>query len=195
MIKSCADKIAFLFVLNQVIEKDDLEICSYGLEILLSSIINTLSSLMIGLILGRLIYSIVFLISFCIIRQFSGGYHANSNKNCILIFNSIFFISMVLGIILNNSNPIPLFLVILSSFNFLGIFIFAPVCHANNPLNEIKYKKNKLMSRIISITLFLIILLGCKYLSFYNYVVYTFLALLWINLLLIIQIIINKKII
>ncbi|MGS2329858.1 accessory gene regulator B family protein [Clostridioides difficile] len=41
-----------------------LEICSYGLEILLSSIINTLSSLMIGLILGRLIYSIVFLICF-----------------------------------------------------------------------------------------------------------------------------------
>ncbi len=80
---------------------------------------------------------------------------------------------MVLGIILNDSNPIPLFLVILSSFNFLSIFIFAPVCHANNPLNETKYK-NKLMSRIISITLFLIILLGCKYLSFYNYVVYTF---------------------
>ncbi|MFL8801726.1 MULTISPECIES: accessory gene regulator ArgB-like protein [unclassified Clostridioides] len=194
MIKSCSDKIAFLFVLNQVIEKDDLEICSYGLEILLSSILNTLISLIIGLILGKFIYSIVFLISFCTIRQFSGGYHAANNKNCILIFNSIFFISMVLGIILNNSIPIPLFLAILSSFNLLSIFIFAPVCHVNNPLNETKYKKNKLISRVISSTLFLIVFLGCKYLTLYNYVVYTFLALSWINLLLIIQIIINKKI-
>lgn len=193
MIKFFSDKISYFFSSKQIINENDLEICSYGLQILFSLCINTTISLLIGLLLNKIIYTIIFLVSFCSIRQFSGGFHAKSNKVCIITFISIFSLSMFLGIKLNKLNNLPIYVMLISSLSFLCIYLLAPVCHINNPLDKNRYKKNKFFSRVISVVLLIIIFIGCIYNTFYNYIIYISLALFWVSLLLIIQISINIK--
>lgn len=193
MIKFFSDKVSYFFSSKQIINENDLEICSYGLQIIFSLCINTTISLLIGLLLNKIIYTIIFLVSFCSIRQFSGGFHAKSNRLCIITFTSIFSLSMVFGIELNKLNTFPIYVMLISTLSFLCIYLLAPVCHVNNPLNKNRYKKNKFFSRVISIILFIIILIGCVYTFIYNYIIYISLALFWVSLLLIIQIFINIK--
>ncbi|VFC53488.1 accessory gene regulator protein B [Clostridioides difficile] len=193
MIKFFSDKISYFFSSKQIINENDLEICSYGLQILFSLCINTTISLLIGLLLNKIIYTIIFLVSFCSIRQFSGGFHAKSNKVCIITFISIFSLSMFLGIKLNKLNNLPIYVMLISTLSFLCIYLLAPVCHINNPLDKNRYKKNKFFSRVISVVLLIIIFIGCIYNTFYNYIIYISLALFWVSLLLIIQISINIK--
>ncbi|MCC0643152.1 MULTISPECIES: accessory gene regulator B family protein [unclassified Clostridioides] len=193
MIKFFSDKVSYFFSSKQIINENDLEICSYGLQIIFSLCINTTISLLIGLLLNKIIYTIIFLVSFCSIRQFSGGFHAKSNRLCIITFTSIFSLSMVFGIELNKLNTFPIYVMLISTLSFLCIYLLAPVCHVNNPLNKNRYKKNKFFSRVISIILFIIILIGCVYTFIYNYIIYISLALFWVSLLLIIQISINIK--
>lgn len=193
MIKFFSDKVSYFFSSKQIINENDLEICSYGLQILFSLCINTTISLLIGLLLNKIIYTIIFLISFCSMRQFSGGFHAKSNRLCIITFISIFSLSMFFGIELNKLNTLSIYVMLISTLSFLCIYLLAPVCHVNNPLNKNRYKKNKFFSRAISVILFIIILAGCIYTSIYNYIIYISLALFWVSLLLIIQIAINIK--
>ncbi|MGX9757181.1 accessory gene regulator ArgB-like protein [Clostridioides difficile] len=193
MIKFFSDKVSYFFSSKQIINENDLEICSYGLQILFSLCINTTISLLIGLLLNKIIYTIIFLISFCSMRQFSGGFHAKSNRLCIITFISIFSLSMFFGIELNKLNTLSIYVMLVSTLSFLCIYLLAPVCHINNPLNKNRYKKNKFFSRVISVILFIIILMGCIYTSIYNYIIYISLALFWVSLLLIIQISINIK--
>ncbi|MGO0884231.1 accessory gene regulator ArgB-like protein [Clostridioides difficile] len=193
MIKFFSDKVSYFFSSKQIINENDLEICSYGLQILFSICINTTISLLIGLLLNKIIYTIIFLVSFCSMRQFSGGFHAKSNRLCIITFISIFSLSMVFGIELNKLNTLPIYVMLISTLSFLCIYLLAPVCHINNPLNKNRYKKNKFFSRVISVILFTIILMGCVYTSIYNYIIYISLALFWVSLLLVIQISINIK--
>lgn len=76
MIKSLSNKITSFLVCNNSIDNEDCEICSYGLEVLISSLINTVIVLFIGAILGKFMQTVVFIVCYCSIRQFSGGYHA-----------------------------------------------------------------------------------------------------------------------
>ncbi|HBF4444286.1 TPA: accessory gene regulator B family protein [Clostridioides difficile] len=193
MIKFFSDKISYFFSLKQIIHENDLEICSYGLQILFSLCINTIISLLIGLLLNKVFYTIIFLISFCSIRQFSGGFHARSNRLCIITFISIFSLSMFLGIKLNKLNALPIFVMLISILSFLCIYLLAPVCHINNPLDKNRYKKNKFFSRVISAILLIIIFIGCIYSPIYNCIIYISSALFWVSSLLIIQIFINIK--
>lgn len=97
MIKHLSDRIAYFFIENEIINNDNYEVCSYGLEILISAFINTTLAIIIGIFLRRLVGTIIFLITFCIIRQFSGGYHAKSNRLCICTFISIFTSAIVIA--------------------------------------------------------------------------------------------------
>ena len=89
MLHRLSERIA-LFVCNDS-DKIPLDIYIYGFELLVSSVIETISLLLIGLCTEKLIDTIIFIISFSSIRVFSGGYHANSYSNsCILFVSSIF---------------------------------------------------------------------------------------------------------
>ena len=59
-------------------DKIPLDIYIYGFELLVSSVIETISLLLIGLLTGKFVETVIFIISFSSIRVFSGGYHANS---------------------------------------------------------------------------------------------------------------------
>ena len=95
MFKSYASKITSFLIENKEINQDDYEVYKYGFEVLIAFIVNIAIVLSIGLLFNKIFYSIAFLICYCPIRQFAGGYHANNYTKCLLIFILIFILSFV----------------------------------------------------------------------------------------------------
>ena len=94
MFKSYASKITSFLIENKEINQDDYEVYKYGFEVLIAFIVNIAIVLSIGLLFNKIFYSIAFLICYCPIRQFAGGYHANNYTKCLLIFILIFIFIM-----------------------------------------------------------------------------------------------------
>ncbi len=187
MIKSSANKVTSFLYCNNYIDsaKYDYEVYLYGFEILVASILNSVAILLIGLLFDRFIHSVVFLICYCPLRQFAGGYHADTYKRCFFIFICIFLLTIFLS---NNLGNIGLrhLIILFSTLNCISICILSPVEHVNNPLTDverIKYKKN---TRLITILIFLFIVINK------NYFIYSAFALFWINIMMNIALIKNR---
>lgn len=191
MIKFFSDKITDVLVYNKSIDSEDSDVCSYGLEILISALANLVMVLILGAIFGKFIQTIVFVICYCSIRQFSGGYHADTHGRCIFTFLCMYLATVVF---ITNIKSIDLrFMVMfITILNWLIIYRLVPVEHINNPLNEIEKNKNRRNARVIVSLVLVAILIGLYLYLVYEYILYGAVALCWVSFMLILQIIKNK---
>ena len=67
---------------EQMIEKDEADIYQYGLEIFMDGVLETLLLVVLGILWGRFWQSICFIVSFTVLRSFTGGYHAATKVRC-----------------------------------------------------------------------------------------------------------------
>lgn len=66
-------------LLNQKsISEKDIDIYQYGIEITISSLLNIALIVIVSLITNSLFSGLIFLSTFILLRQFTGGYHAES---------------------------------------------------------------------------------------------------------------------
>lgn len=77
---------------KEIIKQEDISIYQYGIEngIILS--LNMLTAVSIGLVTGRLIEILAFLLAFISLRSFSGGFHLESKVMCYICSNLILLI-------------------------------------------------------------------------------------------------------
>ncbi|MDD4370941.1 MAG: accessory gene regulator B family protein [Anaerostipes sp.] len=131
--------------------KDDEEVYRYGLEILYATVLGIISVIIIGNMLERKIASFIFLLCYCPLRLFAGGYHAKTRARCMLSF--LFMFSIILGVnrIFNIFVMEYIHLAIALLFYNVVIFVFAPVESTKNLLSEDRKKRMKLKSIVISI--------------------------------------------
>ncbi len=90
MINKISKNVAVFFIKNNLVQEDEIDIYIYGLQLIISSILGISIILFFGIISERLTDSLIFLFCFIILRQYSGGYHANSYLKCNLYFITIF---------------------------------------------------------------------------------------------------------
>ncbi len=151
-------KITQILLNNKVVTSDDREIYEYGFELLLSTILGYILVITTSLILGMGVEGIVFLVVFVLIRNYTGGYHANTHFKC----NSLLVITVLSVLLLSRLKIGILYLILMYIVYFLTIFIYAPVEHENKPLNDKKKKKYKLVSISISIIISIVIIFFYK---------------------------------
>ncbi|MGL6173430.1 MAG: accessory gene regulator B family protein [Cellulosilyticaceae bacterium] len=159
MIRQLAEKTTDVLLNNHIIEKEDYEIYQYGIEMILSNLMNLLTLLILTIILGSYWESVIFLIFLIPIRLYAGGYHANSYLKCNLVF--LIFYMCVIG--LKNMTPITqinsIGMMIMLSANII-IWKWAPVESEYNPLTEEEKNKYAKVSRWILAIETLVILVG-----------------------------------
>ena len=85
MISKLAKSIAHFFVVQNITEESKEVIYAYGMELLISDVLNTIIVLLIALFSHTLPAVVVFIAVFMGLRQFVGGFHANSHLSCMLI--------------------------------------------------------------------------------------------------------------
>jgi accessory gene regulator B len=187
MIKSSANKVTSFLYYNNYIDSDKYEydVYLYGFESMIALILNTVSILLIGLLFDRFMHTVVFLLCYFPLRQYTGGYHADTYEKCFLTFVVIFIVTIFIANNLGNEGIKPL-IILFSIINWTSICLLSPVDHINNILEDedkIKYKKK---ARLIA-TLVLLFIFVSK-----NYFIYSAFSLFWINILLNVALIKNK---
>lgn len=154
MLHGWAEKITlFLWKLDQV-KEEELEICTYGVEILISSLIGVLLTIGVGIWQRDILAILWFLCGFIPIRSYAGGYHAERHISCILLFASAGLLSIFLtGFFLGN----PLWRICSAAVAGMIFFLLAPLDHDNRRLSEEEKSSFRKKSRRIAGVLLLII--------------------------------------
>ena len=164
MISKLAKNIARFFVVQNITEESKEVIYAYGMELLISDVLNTIIVLLIALISHTLPAVVIFIAVFMGLRQFVGGYHANSHLSC--MFTLVMVMLVFSYSICNVSVQIaPIFSIGFITIALPIIFCIAPVPHPNKPMSEEKRIKLRKRSIIltVAISVAVIVLLVFQY--------------------------------
>lgn len=142
MIEFLSKKITSFLYANNAIEKEDIEIYNYTFETIIAFFINIFFILIIGWILDRFVCTTIFLLFYCPIRQFSGGYHAENYKSCLLIFILIYIFNYIILEKFVIGKSIILFSLV-TFISFVGVYRNSPFEHREHSLSNAQRKKYK----------------------------------------------------
>lgn len=148
MISEISKRTAGFLSKNTIIETEYEEVYAYGIEILLSTILNFIVALTIALISHEFVACLLNLTAFVTIRIYAGEYHADTHWGCMttLVGVLLIFIFVIKVISLKLMMILSPILLIISA---VVIFKYAPVEHPNKPLsdkNKLKLRRNALIS-------------------------------------------------
>ena len=78
------------------------EVYIYGIEIILSTLIEMVTILLLAALFSEITEGLIFIGGFFFLRIFSGGYHADTYRKCFLVTIGAFLSILILTEILNN---------------------------------------------------------------------------------------------
>lgn len=192
MFKLSADRITSVLVTNELIDENEFRVYSYGFELIIAFAANALTVLFIGLIFGKFVHTLLFLLTYCPIRQYAGGFHAKNYSRCLLTFATIYLVTIL---IINNINldtsQIPLMIGL--AISLIGICKLAPVEHRNNPLSNAERIHHKKVAATLSLIVFSINVASINFGILTNYFIFSTFALYWIFIMLILAIVTNRR--
>ena len=79
-----------------IIKKDEIDVCKYGIEYFIISVLEILSVLLLSAFVGNFVCTLIYFVAFIPLRIYSGGYHADSKIGCYLILLSVYALFSVM---------------------------------------------------------------------------------------------------
>lgn len=192
MIEKISNKLLNYLISSHKIKNDNeiIDYYRYGIEITISSILNIVLIISIGVVTKNIMESLMFLLCFIPLRQVTGGYHAETYFKCNLLFVIVFCLLLV--IYKMSVEILTNYAVIMMLIFSLTIFITeCPIENMNKPLNEEQKKINKKKAIILG-TLYGCIGVLSKVLSYDIGVIFLY-TLVLIAILVIAAMIKNRK--
>lgn len=157
MIKKISDSVASKIVFETGHEEEK-EVYAYGLQIIFNTLISIIMVMLVGICLHEVSGTIAFLISYCSIRLYAGGFHANTNEKCMAIF---VFGYLIISFILSHVKVIlNLYSILILALINIAIIMWAPVEAYNNPIPVSHKNGMKLKAFFISLTITFVIFLA-----------------------------------
>lgn len=186
MITLLGKNISLFLCRKNIIAKEEADIYQYGFEAILSTILGLIITLLIGLAFSMVLFSVIYYGIFVIVRQLTGGYHADSYLKCNILFSFVTFFVLGMTKLIYSSQmytlPMHLMLLIIAA---ICIWRFAPVENLNKPLTPKQKNRNHKASMII--LLVLCILSSALYTFKTDFAVLIALTLFSISMLIIIE--------
>ena len=139
MLKGKLAKLADVLIEKNISKIEDREIIIYGLSTGMELVLNTATTIVLGLVFGMVLESIIFSLSFSAIRIYAGGYHCQKAINCYFFSSGI--VILVLAIVKFTPSKyilkISIFILLISVPVILKL---APVETPTKPLDEVEKK-------------------------------------------------------
>lgn len=159
MLNRLTKYISRFFIDNGIIEAKDTEVYEYGLELLLSEVLETLAVLAVSFFLGKFFVTLLFLASFSVLRMYAGGYHASSHLKCFLTLLFVYSVFLLL-IYLIDQFKVGCLTIIFTAVSEGLVILLAPVESEYKPLSaEEKQKYRKISIFIVASETVLVVLL------------------------------------
>ena len=134
-------------------DEEKREIIKYGQERFKVIFLFFLYIMFIGIILDVFLEGMIFWISFCSIRRYAGGYHADTQRKCCIISGSaIILIFLFLKYIAENI----LIAGVLQGVGYVVIMMLAPVDNKNRILNDVEKKDFQKKTLVVATSLIII---------------------------------------
>ena len=157
MLASQAKRISSFCISNGVISEQDREKYDYCYEILLSSVLNIFSVVMIGLVTGFLAQAVCFMLVFALLKNTVGGYHADSHLACFAGTVGTFLLYRFLAFVIP-AGTLPAVAALFAVFAGITVFLLAPVGTKNKPLSSRQKSQLKEDSRLFILFLCMLVL-------------------------------------
>lgn len=151
MIDYISNKMLSYLLKNDAISDDEVDRAhyKYGIEITISSLLNIILVVILGIVFSEIELSAIFLLLFISIRQLTGGYHAKSYFRCNLTMCVSFCCCVFATTILKNYFNM-IFLIIHIILSSIIILAFCPVSNENKPIKPEARNKYRITSFILS---------------------------------------------
>lgn len=152
MIAQLSKRIASFFVHSRVIESENEQVYEYGLELLISTLLNGVIALVLALFSRTLWQCICFLVVFIFLRKSAGGFHVKTHLGCCSILAAVLGIFIVF-IKFVHIEEYPIVSLAAVVFSIIMILRFAPLEHENKPITEkgkTRLRKNSIVLALIS---------------------------------------------
>lgn len=142
---------------ENVISSDKRDLYRYGFQYGMILTLNFITSILIGVVFGKVLESIILLATYIPLRSYAGGHHSSSSEKCYIVSSLIMIIWMCLlkFQILSASCC-----VIMLISGLIVCIILAPVEDKNKPLDndEIQiYRKESYIVLVIEICLWILL--------------------------------------
>lgn len=174
MTHKIACHIADYLMQGDTIEKEDYDIYVYGYETLLDSILQLGILCLLGLLTHNGDKTLLFLLVFCPVRKYTGGYHAGTKLGCSLITFSVWGIIMVCSDLIQP----PLWgKVLVCSAMLILTYRLAPIEHPDKPIGEERTRYRKLAMGCVLFLTFMMIAMHNRYMGLSNVIVWTLLCI------------------
>ena len=148
MINSLSNKCSMLLCRKDLITKQDCELYTYGFFILFSNILFTMLAILLGVVFNRVSQSLIFHISFRAIRNFAGGYHADTEMRC-EVLTTLSFLAATYLISLSEKTVVQIIALVGAFLSTIVIAAFAPLDTPAKPLDADEKRKYRRISHII----------------------------------------------
>lgn len=156
-----SDCIASFYVRKDIIPKDHKDIYSYGIELILNEALTFALVLLVSVIMHRFWDGILFLITFCCTRIYTGGFHAKTVAVCRATM--IITLISVLGFTVI-AESFPLWILILCLIgSAIVLFPLIPVRHPNKTLTEEQKRKGRIKGICIYIFFSVCSIILCEF--------------------------------
>ena len=146
-------------LVNGTITEDEQELYIYGFFMLLSQLMYLILACIFGLILGCVLESLIFYITFQFIRRYAGGYHASTETIC-EILSTLSILVCIVVIRLSKAYDIQTVLLIISTLSAVCIFSLCPLDTPEKPLSDKEFKYFRKVSWLILLAIVVTIIVA-----------------------------------
>lgn len=129
------------------IQEKYIKLYAQGMQLTLSMLLNAITVIFIGVVLGVGIDAVIFLLAFMPLRSYAGGYHAKGYVSCYIITcmtMTILLLSLRYFRAEYGQGILMLFIA-----SFIIVLLLAPLPDANKPVSEEELKQFKGKTRIL----------------------------------------------
>ena len=131
-----------------------LPVYQYGMQVLIGNIAGMLTVLIVGILISRLVESIIFITIYATLRIYTGGYHARTPLVCNIVFLGTYLVTVMLEALkVNNS-------VVWIMYLLSCLIRFSPIENVNKELDDKDKEIYRNKSLIISTLLLMLLLAG-----------------------------------
>ena len=159
MLSLISKKLIHILLKDEIIDRTNIELYQYGIELLVSSFLNILWIIGIGIIIQEIFLAVVYILILATVRTQIGGYHADTYEKCFVCYTVVFagiFLVADIFMIMKLSASI---LAVWSGAFLIMEYIYAPTTRHKklNAVQMCKAKKRGMCRTIV----WMIVMFGC----------------------------------
>ena len=149
-ITSVANRVARWMQHLGIVDPKMLLVYAYGMELLLSGVINVFMIMVISAVLRCPFAWIIFLLAFIPQRITAGGYHSTTHFRCVMLGTTVFTV-FLLAVKIIPQQLLPKIAVLTCVVDLVAVLLFAPIQVAHKPMLTERLKKNRHISIILAL--------------------------------------------